>query len=168
MIALAVALGAFVAATLRLFVWPDMPVAPARVDAIIELAGPGERDPTALALARAHRAGDLAQSTTLDDERAGQCLPQVPGVTTICFHPDPETTRGEARRIGELARQRNWKSVILVTSRDHVWRATLRVSRCFPGDIYVSPSPLPPLDWFRAIPYQWAATVKALVFERDC
>ena len=29
-------------------------------------------------------------------------------------------------------------------------------------------SPLPPLYWFRQIPYQWGATTKALLFERDC
>jgi hypothetical protein len=167
-IALGLAVVLFAAATARLFVWPDLDTPPVGVDAIIELAGPGERDQTALDLARGHKAPVLAQSTTATEERTGDCLPPVPGVTIVCFHADPETTRGEARRIGRLARQYHWKSIVLVTTRDHVWRARLRVSRCFPGDIYVTTAPLPPLDWFYVIPYQWAATAKALVVERDC
>ena len=154
--------------TLRLFVWPDLRALPQRVDAIIELGGPGERDPTAITLALEHRAPMLVQSTTADEERDGGCLPNIPDVTVLCFHPDPETTRGEARRIGQLAERFHWKSVILVTTRDHVWRAKLRVSRCFPGEVYVVPAPLPAYDWLWVIPYQWGATAKALTVERSC
>jgi hypothetical protein len=39
----------------RLFVWPAEGM-PARVDAIVMLAGPGDRLPVALRLAREHRA----------------------------------------------------------------------------------------------------------------
>jgi uncharacterized SAM-binding protein YcdF (DUF218 family) len=39
--------------------------------------------------------------------------------------------RGEARFIGGVARQYGWKSVIIVTTPDHAWRAALRVSRCW-------------------------------------
>jgi hypothetical protein len=87
-------------------------------------------------------------------------------VTVICFHPDPVTTRGEARQIGVLAAERHWKSVILVTSQDHAWRARLRTRRCFAGAVYVSTTSLPALAWFRQIPYQWAATAKALSLNR--
>lgn len=34
------------------------------------------------------------------------------------FHPDLNTTRGEARHIGAIAAQRHWASVILVTTPD--------------------------------------------------
>jgi hypothetical protein len=57
---------------------------------------------------------------------------------------------------------------VLVTTPDQAWRARLRVTRCFDGEVYVATSPLPPLAWLGQIPYQWAATVKALVFERAC
>ena len=66
-----------------------------------------------------------------------------------------------------MARQHNWKAVILVTTPDHARRAMLRVSRCFSGDVYVVTSRLPLSRWASAIPYQWVATGKALVFERD-
>jgi uncharacterized SAM-binding protein YcdF (DUF218 family) len=158
----------FAGATARFFVWPDLAPLPDRADAIIELGGPGFRDDDALALARDHRAPVLVQSTVVEEAGTARCLPPVPGVTIMCFHAEPPTTRGEAQSIGALAQRYHWRSVILVTTPDHAWRARLRVSRCFPGEVYVSTSPLPPLYWFRQIPYQWGATTKALLFERDC
>jgi hypothetical protein len=158
----------FGAATARLFVWPALPELPARADAIIELGGPGIRDGAALALARKHEAPVLIQSTVVSEAGTDTCLPPVPDVTIMCFHADPGTTRGEARYIGTLAAQRGWKSVILVTSRDHAWRARLRVARCFDGDVYVSTTPLPAWVWPRQIAYQWAATAKALLVETKC
>jgi uncharacterized SAM-binding protein YcdF (DUF218 family) len=158
----------FGVATARLFVWPPLPELPARADAIIELGGPGNRDGAALALAREHRAPLVIQSTVIEEAGTNSCLPPIPDVTIMCFHADPGTTRGEARQIGALAAEQHWKSVILVTSRDHAWRAQLRVRRCFPGDVYVSMTSLPLWAWFRQIPYQWGATAKALVSERAC
>jgi hypothetical protein len=154
--------------TARFFVWPQLPELPSHADAIIELAGPGDRDGAALALARDHRAPVLIQSTVVEEAGTRRCLPPVPNVTIMCFHPDPGTTRGEARYIGALAAQRHWKSVILVTSRDHAWRARLWVSRCFPGEVFVSITPLPPRSWLWQIPYQWSATAKALLFQTNC
>jgi uncharacterized SAM-binding protein YcdF (DUF218 family) len=154
--------------TARLFVWPDLPAPPPRVDAVIELGGPGDRDAVALNLGRAHRAAFLVQSTTPDDARSGRCLPPISGVAILCFHPDPNTTRGEARYIGQEARRRHWSSVIVVTTPDHAWRARLEIGRCFSGAVYVVTAALPPVMWFRQIPYQWVATTKALIFERSC
>ncbi len=159
---------AFAATTARIFVWPPLPPLPDRSDAIVELGGPGDRDAVTLALANEHRAPVVIQSTVPQDAVTDTCLPAVEGVEVRCFHADPPTTRGEARYIGEEGEARNWKSVIVVTTPDHAWRARLRVERCFSGRVYVQTSPLPRWDWFRQIPYQWAATIKAVLFERDC
>ena len=161
------ALVLFAVVTARVFVWPDLPPLPDRADAIIELAGPADlaRDQVALELARQNRAPVLIQSTLPNDK---PCLPAVPGVTIECFHPGPDTTRGEARYIGQLAAERHWTSVILVTTPDQAWRARLRVSRCFNGEIYNVTAHLPFGMWFRQIPYQWVASAKALTIERGC
>ena len=166
----AIALSLFDALTARLFVVPDLPPVPARVDAIVELGGAavGGRDLLAIELSRDHRAPDLVQSTVVEEAGTDHCLPPAPGVTVLCFHAQPNTTRGEAEAIAELARERHWRSIVLVTTPDQAWRARLRTLRCFHGRVYVATSPLPAVDWLRQIPYQWAATVKALVFERSC
>jgi uncharacterized SAM-binding protein YcdF (DUF218 family) len=161
---------AFAALTARVFVWPDLPSLPPRASAIVELAGPsdGGRDAVALALASAGRAPVLVQSTTVSDSAADMCLPPVRGVTVMCFHPDPGTTRGEAQDIGRMAATDGWSSVILVTTPDQAWRARLRVTRCFPGPVYVDTTPLPVWEWLTQIPYQWAASIKALAFQTAC
>jgi hypothetical protein len=159
----------FAATTVRVFVWPSLPPLPKHVDAIIELAGPGDRDAVTTALAKQHLAPVVIQSTLAQDVTpAESCLPPIADVTVECFTPVPGTTRGEARYIGEQAAAHHWRSVIIVTTPDHAWRARLRVERCFPGEVYVATSPLPKWDWLRQIPYQWAATVKAELFQRDC
>jgi uncharacterized SAM-binding protein YcdF (DUF218 family) len=167
-IALSIVLVLVSVVTARMFIWPDLPAVPAQVDAIIELGGPGNRDAVTLELARAHRAPVAVQSTTPDDARSGKCLPSISGVTILCFHAEPNTTRGEARYIGTEGQLRHWRSVIVVTSPDHAWRARLEIGRCFTGDVYVVTTHLPALAWLRQIPYQWVATTKALIFERSC
>ena len=167
-IALAVIIVLFAAVTARMFIWPDLAPLPERVDAIIEIGGPTIRDEAALELARDNRAPVLVQSTVREEAGTHTCLPPVPDVTILCFHPDPYTTQGEARAIGEMAASYHWDSIILVTTPDHAWRASWRVSRCFPGEIFVSTTPLPFWSWFKQIPYQWAASAKAVTLERGC
>jgi uncharacterized SAM-binding protein YcdF (DUF218 family) len=169
-IAVVIAFVVIGAITARIFIWPALPALPTKASAIIELAGPNDagRDATALALARAGRAPILIQSTTVSDSTSDTCLPAVPGVRIMCFHPDPSTTRGEAQYIGRMAAADGWSSVILVTTPDQAWRARLRVSRCFPGSVFVETAPLPPSLWIGQIAYQWAASIKALTLQTNC
>jgi uncharacterized SAM-binding protein YcdF (DUF218 family) len=149
------------------FVWPRLRPLPIRADAIVELGGArsSDRDRVALALAHDGKAPVIIQSTVVGDTH---CLPPVPDVRIECFHSVPWTTRGEARFIAALAAKRHWRSIILVTTPDQAWRADLRFSRCFPGSIYNATASLRWHDWFRQIPYQWAASIKALTYERAC
>ena len=161
---------AFAIVTDRVFIHPRLAPLPPRVDAIIELGGEGMagRDRLALELAREHRAPVLVQSTVVQEAGTSRCLAAVPGVTVLCFHADPNTTRGEAHYIAAEAARRNWTSIVLVTTPDQAWRARLRTMRCFGGAVYVATSHLPAPRWLRQIPYQWAATAKALTVERAC
>lgn len=166
--AVAIPILAFGGATARLFVWPQLSPPPPLVDAIVELGGPGDRDAAALALAREHRASVVVVSTAKSAAESGDCFPPVDGVSVLCFHAEPNTTRGEAQAVRRLAAQHNWRSIILVTTPDQAWRARVRVTRCFDGDVYVATTPLPAVKWFTQIPYQWVATVKAFTVERAC
>lgn len=152
--------------TARLFVWPATGM-PARVSAIVMLAGPGDRLPVALRLAREHRAPVLVVSRG-QHGYGGPCPPAVPGVRLICFDPDPGDTRGEAEFAGRLASKYHWTSVVLVTSRTQDTRARLIVGRCFGGPVYVMTGPLPLSNWPYQIAYGWGSLLKALFLYRSC
>ena len=150
------------AATGRLFIWPAQGM-PARVDAIVVLGGPGERLVKGLELADQHRAPVLAISKGLWFPPSLCLTPKV-----ICFQPEPVTTQGEAEFVGRLAKKYHWRSMVLVTTPDQDTRARLRVGRCFGGSVYVVTTSLPASQWIYQIPYQWAATFKALALQRNC
>ena len=154
------------AATARLFVWPAQGM-PARVSAIVLLAGPGDRLSTALDLARQHRAPMLVVSQG-QHGYGGPCPASTPGVMLICFDPDPGNTRGEAEFVGRLARRYHWASVVLVSSRAQDTRARLLVKRCFAGSVYVVTGTLPLSEWPYQIAYEWGALLKALALYRGC
>jgi uncharacterized SAM-binding protein YcdF (DUF218 family) len=164
--AVAAVIVAFGLVTARLLVWPAQGM-PASVDAIVMLAGPGNRLPVALQLAREHRAPVLVVSRGWQGY-GGPCPASVPGVKLICFDPDPGNTRGEAEALGRLAKQFRWSSVVLVTTRPQDTRARLMVGRCFGGSAYVVTAPLPVSSWPYQIAYGWGALLKALVVNRTC
>jgi uncharacterized SAM-binding protein YcdF (DUF218 family) len=157
---------AFGLVTARILVWPATG-APARVNAIVMLAGPGDRLPVALELAREHRAPVLVVSQGWQGY-GGPCPAPVPGVKLICFDPDPPTTRGEAEALSRLAKQYGWTSVLLVTTRTQDTRARIIVGRCFTGSVYVDTAPLPLSNWPYEIAYGWGALFKALFVDRTC
>ena len=152
--------------TARLFVWPTEGMPP-RVDAIVMLAGPGNRLPVALWLAREKRAPLLVVSEGWQGY-GGPCPPAVPGVKLVCFDPDPGDTRGEAEFAGRLAREDHWSSVVLVTTTSQDTRARILFGRCFGGTVYVMTAPESLSSWPYEIAYQWGALVKALVLYRSC
>jgi len=151
----------FTAATARVLVWPAKGM-PAHVDAIVLMAGPGNRIPVALHLARQRRAAVLVVSQG-QHGYGGPCLRPMPGVKVICFEPDPGNTRGEAEFVGRLAQRHGWRSLVLVTSDE---QDIMR--RCFSGSIYVQTAPQPWYDLPYQIAYGWAALFKALLLVRGC
>jgi uncharacterized SAM-binding protein YcdF (DUF218 family) len=153
-------------ATARLFVWPTEGM-PAHVGAIVMLAGPGNRLPVALQLAREHRAPILAVSQGRHGY-GGPCPSAVPGVKLICFDPNPGNTRGEAEFTGRLAKQYHLTSVVLVTIRAQATRARILSGDCFGGSVYVITASLPLSNWAYEIAYEWGALLKALFLDRAC
>ena len=157
---------AFALVTARISVWPAQGM-PSGVSAIVMLAGPGNRLPVALRLAEEHRAPMLVVSRGWQGY-GGPCPSATPGVKLICFDPNPGDTRGEAEFIGRLAKQYNWRSVVLVTTREQDTRARILVARCFGGSIYAVTAPLPLSSWPYQIAYGWGALFKALFVDRSC
>ena len=153
----------------HLVIWPDLPPLPQRADVIVQLGGPGNRRLVALDLARHGRAPLVAISVSVDEVNTKWCHKgRLADVNVVCFHSEPSTTRGEARAIAGLADQRGWRSVILVTTPDQASRATLRVSRCYGGQVFVATARLPWYRWPAQIVYQSGATAKAYTVETSC
>ncbi len=97
------------------------------------------------------------------------CPAQPPGASAIlCFSPNPSTTQGEARTAAKLATKYGWKSIEVVTTADQIWRARLRFSRCWSGNISMVRSDSSIYLRLRAVPYETAATIKAETLQRGC
>jgi uncharacterized SAM-binding protein YcdF (DUF218 family) len=158
----------FVAVSARLIVWPAQGM-PSRVDAVIMLAGPGNRLPVALGLVRAHRAPVLVVSRG-SQGYGGPCpaATAVPGEQIICFDPVPADTRGESEFAARLAERNGWRSVALVTTPDQDTRARMMMRRCYAGSVYVVTAPLPLSQWPYQIAYGWGALFKAVFLRRAC
>jgi uncharacterized SAM-binding protein YcdF (DUF218 family) len=167
LISAAVLIVVFGIVTARLFVWPAQGM-PARVSAIVMLAGPGDRLPVALQLARQHRAPMLVVSQGWQGY-GGPCPSAVAGVKLVCFDPNPGDTRGEAEFASQLSKRYHWTSVVLVTSRAQDTRARILMRRCLGGStIYVITASLPLSSWPYQIAYEWGALFKALVLYGAC
>jgi uncharacterized SAM-binding protein YcdF (DUF218 family) len=144
--ALAVLLVAWVAAASYLFLVPHDDE-PGRADAIVVLAGSKKRIPVAERLIEQGVAPVLAISyiRDLDDPRAHKlCGDRPRGV--VCFRAEPFSTRGEARAIARIARQRGWDEIVVVTSGFHVFRARRIVERCYRGELRMVGAPY---EWYR-------------------
>ena len=93
--------------------------------------------------------------------------PRVPlsDYEAICFDPEPQTTRGEAQFVADLARERGWAGRPgderrPGDPRPHVARALLGRRRGDRGGPQ-RPGPL-------RIAYEWGAMARAIVQRRDC
>lgn len=163
---------AFVAATLYLFVFARTDP-PGRADAIVVLSGGRDwRLDPALRLAREHVAPVLVVSGVGYDAKWRQgralCRHGAHGFRVLCVDPHPYSTRGEARMIARLARQRGWRKVDVVTSRYHVFRARILIERCYHGRLAMIGTHYPlltaPLDYLS----EWAKLTVQETVERGC
>jgi uncharacterized SAM-binding protein YcdF (DUF218 family) len=138
LIVLGVVVLAWVAATFRVVFFP-VEDAVGKADAVVVLAGSKhERLDRGLELVRDGVAPVLVISDGFDPQRPREnrlCEEGGDGFSVACFTPDPDSTRGEARKVAELARKRGWERVLLVTSRFHVTRARMLFDRCTDADV---------------------------------
>jgi hypothetical protein len=155
-----------VAATLRLFVFPDLN-APERSGAIIVLGGNGAGpEDRGIQLAEEGYSSTLVFSLVPSQV----CVhSDIATVTVLCFRADPQTTQGEGRSIAALAQRYHWHRIIVVMPIAQASRARLRIGRCYPGQILEVGVPAPGLGaWMREIAYEWGAMIKAVVFQPSC
>jgi uncharacterized SAM-binding protein YcdF (DUF218 family) len=158
-------------ATTVLFVRPRED-APEDADAVVVLSGSGRyRLPRALELMRAGVAPTLVISNGLDPgwrQARRLCRDGEPRFRVICFVPNPDSTQGEAEAVGRLAVGRDWRSVVLVTSRFHVTRARMLFERCFDGDIGAVGTRSPWIFYPINLLTEWGKLGYQLTVEREC
>lgn len=130
---------AFVGATFYLFVFPHMDRV-THADAVVVLSG-GRTDrlPKGLGLVERGVAPTLVISDGMNPDypQANKLCKGREPFKVICFRPDPYSTRGEAEEVARLARRHGWRSIVVVTSRYHVFRARMLFRRCFKGPLAV-------------------------------
>lgn len=108
---------------------------PRGFDAIVSLDGDRPR--------RLRKAVELAAAgvaPTLVVVRADAVAPELLAAASIPFEvlsavPEPSTTRGEARAVAQLASERGWRRILVVTSTYHVPRARLIFRRCLDSEL---------------------------------
>lgn len=158
--------------TLRWFVHPAVVAAsPGTADAVVMFGGAGPRFPEAVRLADDGTAPWLVVSDPRDPGQVwtayGAFCQEEHPYRTVCFDPQPRTTRGEARFVADLARQEGWRSIVLVTTTEQAMRASELLERCWDGEIQVAGVPSGRSRPLR-IAYEWAASLRAAVTRRGC
>ena len=148
-----------------------------RADAIVVLGGEHDgREDYALDLAKQGWASTVVISNPYEGpdgvmervcrDTAGESGP----VEVLCPVPDPLTTRGEAIMVKQLAAERSWNTVIIVSWRYHLPRARFIFEQCYsdaPGALIMQAVPkryqYSPLTWEFLYAYQWGGLAKAVI-----
>jgi len=155
-----------VAASLALFVL-RADDAIARADAVVVLFGGRGRLPVGIELVERGVAPVLVVSQGRDRRWRKPGLCDRRDVRVLCPVADEESTRGEARLIGRLAREQGWDSLVVVSSRFHLLRARLLIRRCYDGRLAMVGAR--PRAW--RLPYEiaweWAKLARTGIL-RDC
>lgn len=128
---------AYVAVAVYLFVLPH-DGKPVRADAVVVLAGTAERLPVGQRLVHRGYAPLLVVSLSHPPARV-QLAACAHGA--LCFRAQPYSTRGEAREIGRLAVRRHWRTIDVVTSKFHDFRAAILIRRCYHGELRMIGAP---------------------------
>lgn len=114
-------------------------------------------------------------ATTSVDPVTGQAYPrdycglERAAYRIECVVPDPYSTQGEARLLGERAEANGWTRVAVVTGTPHAARTRLLMERCTNAEVLVwtVDEDLGLGGWARQFIYQSGAWVKTQVV-RDC
>ena len=152
---------------------PDDRLPTHAADAVVVLAGSDDRLPVALALMRRHAAKTLVvseDSASRDPVRYRLCNGARPhDYKLICQHADPFSTRGEARLAADLALRNHWLSLIVVSSRYHLFRAKRLIGRCTKATLIMRGTDADTW-WYKAaaVPLEWAKLARSVTFQRGC
>ena len=143
-----------------------------QADAVVVLAGGRSRLPEALALVRDGAAPVLVVSedpSGKDAARDSVCAGgKVEGAKLVCRAANPFSTRGEARLVAQLAEERGWNRIAIVTSRYHLFRAERLFERCTDAQLVMHGVEESAGRNIVAVPLEWVKLGLAETFRRGC
>jgi uncharacterized SAM-binding protein YcdF (DUF218 family) len=150
-----------------LFLWPREDSV-SGVDAVVVLAGDAShRIPRGLELVEEGVADELLLSTE-PGEKWERWRPLCRERSVVCFTANPYSTAGEAETVERLVARRGWRSIAVVSSRYHVFRARMLFRRCLDGRVAAVGADYD-RRWLPLIlPLETAKLVHALAVDRDC
>ncbi len=151
--------------------------AASRVDAVVVLGGEHDgREVYGVSLAQHGIASTVVLSNPYSDAdplMRRMCLHRNGAIEVLCVRPEPSSTRGEAILTRRLAKERNWKKILVVTWRYHLPRAGLVFRQCLSdldGIVTVKAVPrqyiLPVWYWQYLYLYQATGIGEALLSDR--
>lgn len=155
-----------------LFLGRDDDPVPVHADAIVVLAGNTSRLPAALDLAEDGVATVLVVSsdeTGKDPARQRLCASHAKrSFEVVCRQAVPFSTRGEARLVAGLAQEHDWSSLVVVSSRYHLFRAERLFARCTDAEVAMEGVDESLTTNAVAIPLEWAKLALAETTRRGC
>ena len=114
-------------AGLPLYVFP-VQEAPAKSD-VIFVIGPASQWRLSWAEELiAKRVSDTLMISVSEPKGAPECNEDL-GFGVLCHHPEPFTTRGEARWLRDEMRENGWTTATVITMTPHVTRTRVRMDR---------------------------------------
>jgi hypothetical protein len=150
-----------------LFLWPEEDSV-RQADAVVVLGGDADhRIPRGLELVESGVARQLVLSRE-PGSKWDRWRRLCPRRSVACFQADPYSTQGEAEAVARLAARRGWRSVAVVTSRYHLFRARILFDRCLDGRLALVGARYD-RRWLPLIlPLETAKLVRAVAVDRDC
>jgi uncharacterized SAM-binding protein YcdF (DUF218 family) len=144
-----------------------------KADAVVVLAGEHDgREEYGISLAQRGLASTVVLSNPYrgtDESMHRLCTARYHNIEVLCDRPPLTTTRGEAMMASELAAQRHWHRLIVVTWRFHLPRTRFTFGRCLPPGTTAAYVAVPRqylyslAVWELQYLYQYAALAKAAV-----
>ena len=153
-----------------LFLGHDDGSLPKGADAVVALAGSDQTLPVAQSLIGGGIAPTLVVSAERNgDDKGRRSVCRSKAADVVCIYAERfSSTTGEAQAVSELARRRNWDTVVLVTSDYQTFRAERAFRRC--GGLRIATYGVDEPAWRTAlgIPLEWVKLAVSETVRRGC
>jgi uncharacterized SAM-binding protein YcdF (DUF218 family) len=148
---------------------------PTEADVVVVLGGGnGERLDRGLALMAAKVAPVMVLSTGIHwveppnvvKAVKDTCAERSAQFEVVCIAALPDSTKGEAIAVADMAKKRGWHRIVVVTTDHHLTRSMRWFTRCFSGEVF--PVSAPASTGPSEIAHEWAGTIAQFTLDRTC